>query len=162
MIMCTYALYTIFYACFSIQTYWYTCIYLISNLLSFSLYYLSVPVPACLEHITWSCTCVPVMHAIWLYHMYSLGLLTTLDSQVQILESGPWWLGCNWSECTADPPVVIGVQQKLEHRRSSSSQLFSCLALEAPLVVSWASLSFYYVHPFMYCTLVFSSDVIFL
>ena len=33
----------------------------------FFLYYLSFPVPACLDHITWSCTRVPVMHAIWLY-----------------------------------------------------------------------------------------------
>ena len=77
----------------------------------FSLYYLSFPVPACLNHITWSCTRVPVMHAIWLYNMYSLGLLTTLDSHVQILESRPCWSCCSWSECAADPPMVIGVQQ---------------------------------------------------
>jgi len=105
-------------------------------------YITSFSVPACLDHITWSCTRVPVMHAIWLYNMYSLGLLTTLDSHVQILESGPWWLGCSWSERAADPPVVIRVQQKLGHRCSPSSQLFSCLAPEVPLAVSWASLSF--------------------
>jgi len=97
MIMCTYALYTVFHACFPIQIYWYTCIYLISDLLSFSLYYLSFPVPACLDHITWSCTRVPVMHAIWLYRMYSLGLLTTLDPHVQILETRPWRPYCTWS-----------------------------------------------------------------
>jgi len=88
MIMYTYALYTVFRACFPIQIYWHTCIYLISDLLSSPLCYLSFLLPACLDHITWSCTRVPVMRAIWLYHMYSLGLLTTLDSHVQILESG--------------------------------------------------------------------------
>jgi len=60
--------------------------------------YLSFPVPAWLDHVTWSCTRVPIMHAIWLYSLYSLGLLTTLDSHVQILESGPWQPCCTWSE----------------------------------------------------------------
>ena len=54
MIICTYALYAVFHACFLIQTYWCTCIYLISDLLSFPLCYLSFLVPACLDHITWS------------------------------------------------------------------------------------------------------------
>jgi len=50
---------TVFYTCFSIQTYRYTCIYLISDLLSLlqvPLCYLSLPVPVCLNHIIWSCT----------------------------------------------------------------------------------------------------------
>ena len=88
--------------------------------------------------------------------------LTTLDSHVQILEPGVWWLGCNWSECAADPPVVVRVQQKLRRRRRSSFQFLFCLTLEALPCCSWASLSFYYVYLFMYCTLVFSGDVIFL
>jgi len=42
-------------------------------------------------------------HANWLYHMYSPGcFLTTLDSHVQILESGSWWPFCSWSECAAE------------------------------------------------------------
>ena len=57
--------------------------------------YLSLHVPVCLSHLTWSCTRVPVTHAIWLYPMYSLGLLTTLDSHVQILEPGPWRICCS-------------------------------------------------------------------
>ena len=68
--------------------------------------------------------------------------LTTLDSHVQILEFGPWWSFCTWSECAADPPVVIRVQQKLGHRHSSSSQLFSCLALEVTLAAREHFLAF--------------------
>ena len=29
-------------------------------------------VPAYLDHITWSCTCIPIMHAIWLHYMFLL------------------------------------------------------------------------------------------
>jgi len=80
--------------------------------------------------------CLPE-HANWPYHMYSLGcILTTLDFHVQILESGPWWSCCSWPECAADPFVTIRTQQKLGHYRSSSSQLFSWLALEASLSAS--------------------------
>jgi len=60
--------------------------------------------------------------------------LTTLDPHIQFLESRPWWPCCSWSECAADPFVVIRVQQKLGCRPSSSSQLFSWLAPEASLV----------------------------
>ena len=37
-------------------------------------------------------------HANWLHHMYSRVASTTLDSHVQILQSGPWRLCCSWSE----------------------------------------------------------------
>ena len=39
------------------------------------LYFLSLPLPACLNHITWPCTRVPDMHATWLCHMYSRGCI---------------------------------------------------------------------------------------
>jgi len=72
-----------------------------------------------------SCTCILGSHHLIMYtytcyahHLASLyvlaGLhLTTLDSHVQILETGPWRPCCSRSECTADPSVMIGVQQKL-------------------------------------------------
>ena len=46
---------------------------------------------------------LPNMHATWLYHIYSLAWLhlRILDPHVQILESGPWWPYCSWSECVA-------------------------------------------------------------
>ena len=59
--------------------------------------------------------------------------LTTLDSHVQILEPGPWWPFCSWSECGADHFVATRVQQKLGYRHRSSPKFLSCLALEAPL-----------------------------
>ena len=86
--------------------------------------------------------------------------LTTLNSHVQILEPGLWWLSCNWSECAVDPPMVVRVQQKLRRRRSSSFQLFSCLALEVSLTAR-EHLSTY-VYSFMYCTFISSGDIIFL
>jgi len=30
-----------------------------------------------------------------------------LNLHVQILETGPWWPWCSWSECAADPSVAI-------------------------------------------------------
>ena len=97
MFMCIYALYIIFHACFLIQIYWYTCIYSISDLLSFPLCYLSLPVLVYLSHLTWSCTRVTAW-ARQLILSYVLGgcFLTTLDSHVQILESGPWRPYCSW------------------------------------------------------------------
>ena len=67
-----------------------------------------------------SCTCMPGPHHLIMYtcacyacHLalsYVLaGLLITLDSHVQILESRPCWSCCSWSECAAYPPMVIGV-----------------------------------------------------
>jgi len=93
-----------------------------------------------------ACTCMPEPHHLIMYTCDCLictplgfiictrGLhLITLYSHVQILESGPWWPCYSWSECAADPSIVIGAQQKLGYRRSSSSQLFSWLAPKAPL-----------------------------
>jgi len=100
-------------------------------------------VPAYLDHITWSCSRTPVMHTIWLHYMYSGLHLTTQNSHVQILESGPWWSFCSWSECAADPLMVIGVQQNLGHWCSSSSQLFSCLAPEVLLLLVRTSVFVY-------------------
>ena len=128
----------------------------------FPLCYLLLLVPACLDHITWSCTRVPVMHAIRLYYMCSLGLLTTLDSHVQILKSSPWWSCCSWSECAADPPVEIGVQQKLGHCHSSSSQLFSYLALKVPLAARERLSAFVMYISSCIVLLYFSGDIIFL
>ena len=71
----------------------------------------------------------------FIYALAGLRLIT-LDSHVQILEPGSWQLGCSWSERAADSPVVIRVQQKLRHRYSSSSQLFSCLALLLLVTIS--------------------------
>jgi len=86
--------------------------------------------------------------------------LTTPDSHVQILEPGPWWPYCSWSECAANPFMVTGAQQKLGHRRNSSSQFLSCLVLEIPLAAREHLSAFVYL--FALCTLVFSGDVIFL
>ena len=100
------------------------------------------------------CTRVPDMHATWLYHMYSLGcFLTNLNAHIQIIESGPGWPRCNWSECAVDPSVTIGAQQKF----GLSPQLF----LPVPLLIgsldpsycSWAPLSFVYL--FIYCILLY-------
>jgi len=109
-------------------------------------------------HFMYTCTYY-ACHLALLYVLAGLHL-TTLDSHVQILEPGPWWLGCNWSECAADPLVVVRVQQKLGRRRRSSFQLFSCLAHEIPLAAREHLSAFVYL--FVLCTLVFSSDVIFL
>jgi len=112
-----------------------------------------------------SCTCIPGPHHLIMYtcacyarHLTLLyvltGLrLTTLNSHVQILETGPWWPCCIWSEYAADLFVTIGVQQKL----GSSPQLFllvlSCLVLETPLVAREHLSVFVYL--FKRCTFVF-------
>ena len=107
MFMCTYALNTIFYACFSIQIYRYTCINLILDVLSFLWFSFMLLVIACTcmpepHHIIWSCTCVTAWACNWLSLTYSLGyFLTTLNLHVQIQEPGLWWPCCNWSECVA-------------------------------------------------------------
>jgi len=56
------------------------------------------------------CTCMPKPHHLIMYTCYCLstptgfiictrrGFLTTLDPHVQILEFGPWWPYCTWSE----------------------------------------------------------------
>jgi len=92
-----------------------------------------------------ACTCMPEPHHLIMHTCDCLSTplgftictrgvhLTTLDSHVQIQKHGLCWPYCSWSECAADPSVVIGVQQKLGHRRSSYSQLFFWLASKAPL-----------------------------
>jgi len=94
-----------------------------------------------------------------LYVLAGLRLIT-LDSHVQILETGPWWPCCNWSECAADPSVTIGVQQKL----GLSPQLFLPVPLlfgsRDPSYCSWAPLSFCISLHVLY--FVFSGVVIFL
>ena len=101
-----------------------------------------------------SCTCVPDMHATWLYHMYSRVASDNPESHVQILEPGPWWPWCSWSECAADPSIVTEVQQKFGHRRSSSSQFLSCLAPKVPLAAR-EHLSTFVMYISPYCTFVF-------
>ena len=94
---------------------WFSCSYFTYYLISCS-YVLIYTI-----HL--SCTHVHDLHATWLYHFVLAGLhLTTLNSHVQSLESGPWWPYYSWSECAADPSVAIGLQQKLGHRHSSSSR----------------------------------------
>ena len=71
MFMYTYALYTVFHACFPIQIHWHTCIYLISDLLSFP--YVTYH---CLYMYAWATSLDHVHvwlleHANWLYYMYS-------------------------------------------------------------------------------------------
>jgi len=80
--------------------------------------------------------------------------LTTLDFYVQILKPGSWWLGCSWSECAADPPMVDRAQSKLGRHRSSSFQFLSCLTLRSLLLLVSIS-QFCYVYPFVYHTFVF-------
>ena len=131
MFMCIYALDTIFFACFLIQTYWYTW-FTVIPLISFMLLVFactSMPEPYYLIMHTCDCLSTPLGFTICTSGLY----LTTLDSHVQIQEHGLRWSHCSWSECAADPSVVTGVQQKLGHRCSSPFQLFSWLAPEAPL-----------------------------
>ena len=136
---CIYRMFNLFIAClmyllhvyvYLCSPYYFLCMLSDSDLLIYMIYcrsfkfpicYLLLLVPACLDHITWLCTRVTVMHAIRLYYMYSLGLLTTLDPYVQILEPRPWWPCCSWLECAADPSVVVRAQQKLGRHRSLSS-----------------------------------------
>ena len=82
-------------------------------------------------HFLYTCICYARRLALL---MYSLGLLTSLDSHVQILEPGSWWLGCSRSERAADPPVVVRAQSKLRRRRSSSSHLMMYWVLPLSLI----------------------------
>ena len=159
MVRCIYALHTAFYECFSFQIHrytWFTVVPLISFML-----------------LVIACTCMPEPHHLIMYtcawyarHLalsYVLaGLhLTTLDPHVQILETGPWWPCCSWSECAADPSVTIGVQQKL----GSLPQLFLPVPLlfgsRDPSWYSWAPLSFCISLHILY-SFVFFGDIIFL
>jgi len=145
MFICNYALHAAFYACFQLQIHrykWFTVVPLISlMLLVIACTCMSGP-----HHlIMYTCSCY-ARHLTLLYVLAELRL-TTLNSYVQILETGPWWPCCSWSECAADPSVMIGAQQML----GSSPQL----SLPVPLLFgsrdssccSWAPLSFcIYLH----------------
>jgi len=151
MFMSTYALHTVFYACFLIQTYWYT-------------WFTVVPLIFFILHII-VCTCMPEPHHLIMYTcvcyarylalLYVLaGLhLTTLNSHVQILEMGPWWPCCNWSEYAAGSSVRLEHSRSLDYHRSSSSQFLSCLVLEAPLAAREHLSAFVYL--FTWGTFVF-------
>jgi len=158
MFICTYALHTAFYACFQFQIHrykWFTVVPSISLML-FVILCTCILGP---HHLIMHTSTCYTRHLALLYVLVGL-CLTTLDSHVQILEIEPWWPCCSRSECAADPPVVVRVQQKLGRRRNSSFQLFSCLALEVPLAAREHLSVFVYL--FALCTLVFFSDVIFL
>ena len=59
MFICAYALDTVFYACFSIHIYRYTCTYLISNLLPILLFLFML--------LVITCTCMPEPHHLIMY-----------------------------------------------------------------------------------------------
>jgi len=56
----------------------------------FHLCYWPLPVPVCLNHITWSCIRVTAWAQLALAYVLAGLLSTTLDPHVQIVESGPW------------------------------------------------------------------------
>jgi len=109
-----------------------------------------------LDHVYVCLLCTPFGFIICTHRVaFDNPIFSCLDSRVWTVVA----LLC-WSECVADPSVMIRVQQKLGHRRSSSSLFFSWLALEAPLAAREHPSAFVYL--FVYCTFVFSGDVIFL
>jgi len=99
---------------------------------------LLVIAPACLNHITWSCTRVTAWYARHLVLSYVIVELhlTTLDSHVQIQEHALRWPYCSWSEGVAEAWISGS------HRSPF---------LPAPLLISsrdsfccsWAPLSFW-------------------
>ena len=93
----------------------------------FSLCYLSLPVPVCLDHTAWSCTRVTAWYA---RHLALSYILAGLHRQPWILMSrskSPDHGGLAVTDQSAQRilPWRSGVQQKLGHHRSSSSQLSS-------------------------------------
>ena len=131
MFTCTYALHTAFYTCFSFQIHRYTW-FTVIPLIFLMLHVIAWTCMSGPHHlIMYMCACY-ARHLALLYVLAGLRL-TTLDSHVQILETGLGGLAVveqstqrilSWrSEC----------RRSLDHRRSSSSQFLSCLALEASL-----------------------------
>jgi len=155
---CTFTLRTAFYACFQFQIHryiWFTVV----PLISLTLFVITCTCILRPHHlITYTCIC-HARHLILLYVLVGLRL-TTLNSHVQILETRPWWPCCNWSSAQRILPWRSERSKSVDHRRSSSSQFLSCLVLEIPLVAREHLSAFVYLFPL--CTLVFSSDVIFL
>ena len=80
---------------------------------------------------------LPDMHATWLYHMYSRLHLTTLDSHVEILESGPWSLAVPdqsgaaevWiNSCLSGPFFFQPLLDRLARFSSYYSWVLSCIS----------------------------------
>jgi len=170
MFMCTYALNTIFYACFLIQTYRYTCIYSFwIYCRSFNFLYVTCH---CLYLYAWTTSLDHVHvwlpeHASWLYHIYSLGcFLTTLDPHVQILESGSWRPCCSWSECVAkvwingclsepsffQPPLdrLVRFSSFYSWVLSPSSILYILLLRFLVILYSWDIISCFVITMYLY------------
>jgi len=101
--------------------------------------------------IMYMCDCLSTAN--WLYHMYSRScFLITLDPHVQILESGPWWPCCSWSERAAEAWISIACPDPL----CSSFPLFGLR--DSHLTTREYFPVFYIVHP----AFALLSDLIFL
>ena len=81
------------------------------------------------------------MHAIWPYSLYSLGLLTTLDSHVQILESGLW------RPSTPDQSGAAGAWLAVTYLDPPSSSLPLIGSRDSYLATREYFSVFYIVHP---------------
>ena len=106
---CNYALHTAFYACFHFQIHryiWSTVVPLISLML-FVITCTCILGPHHL--IMHTCTCY-ARHLALLYVLAGLRL-TTLDSHVQILETGLWWPCCSRSECGSTVVIYIPTEK---------------------------------------------------
>ena len=133
------------------SSYYFLCMFSVSDSSIYMIYYCSFNFPYVICYYLYLHTWTTSLDHVHVYllctqlaSLYVLaGLrLTTLDSYVQILETGPWWPCCSCSECAADPSVMIGAQQKL----GLSPQLFLPVPLlfgsRDPSCCSWAPLSF--------------------
>ena len=146
MFMCTYTLDTISYACFSVQTYWYTR-FTVVPLIFFMLLVIActcMPDPHHLIMHTCDCLSTPLGFIICTRGLH----LTTLNSYVQILEYGLRWPYCSRSEGAAKA-WISGCYRSpfLPASLLIGSRDFSCC--------SWAPLSFCYVCLFVNRTFVF-------
>ena len=104
---------------------WFTVVLLISLIL-FVNSYTCILGPHHLIMYTYTCY---ARHLALLYVLIGLRL-TTLDSHVQIKDTGPWWPYYSWSEYAADSSMTVGAQQML----GLSSQLFLLVPLLLLLV----------------------------
>ena len=156
---CIYHMFNLFTICLYVPcfSYCFLCIFSVLDSSIYMIYYRSFNFPYITYHflylgphhlIIYTCACY-ARHLTLLYVLVALSLIT-LDSHVQILETGPWWPCCSWSEYAADPSMTIGVQQKLGCCRSSSSQFLSCLAPEALLLLVNTSQLLYIFHVFYF------------
>ena len=105
------------------------------------------------------------MHAIWLYSLYSLGLLTTLDPHVQILESELWrpstldqsgaagaWLAVTYLDPPSSSLPLIGSRDF----HLATREYFSVFHIVHPAFVPLSDHIFfrYYIMPCDNCVLV--------